>query len=347
MARCHGNPIIGHWKIGAPNSADTTGEVKLRVKFHASGLITIDGASTMQEIEVEETVEKPVEKPAEKKEGEAAAPASPAPTEKVVVKKKKHKKVELSVTPVPVLGLKAETILAASKFERDTVLQDAALRRTREAKNALEAYILDNRPRVADGGQLFEYLLPEDRASFLDKCNQFETWLYEDGSDATEEEYNKRANELKQLGSAAHRRFKNQDDLPFYEREFQKKMKILHDLCIAKIGSAAHITEDELRAAAANCNAAAQWAADEVAKQLAKPKTEEPTFTNASLDAKYSEIETSTKAVINRPPPPKPKEEAKPADTKTSPAPEGAKTTPPPPPQEATGPKGPEAMDLD
>jgi molecular chaperone DnaK (HSP70) len=329
VAACRGGSYItGEWTIGAP-SKPTNGEVKVRVRLLASGIVTVESASTQEVYEVEETEEK-------------KDPENPEKVEKVTVKKSKNRRLELTVTPnVGILGLASETIVRAKKLEEEMHRRDLSIVRTKESKNALESYILDNRSRVADGGIYSDFILKENKAAFLKLCNDDEEWLYDEGSESTFEEYSARLEKLKALCAPAANRHRLADDIPFALKQFVTAATALKDTAIAKKGAAAHITEEEIDAVAGRVMDGVQWATAEVAAYQADPKTNDPRVTPQQFDAKLKELEVAVKAVINKPAPPPPKKTPVPEEPKPA-----TENPPPPPPQpETAGPEKPTDLD--
>lgn len=317
-ARTGDRMVVGEWVIGG-HGGRTTGETKVRFRFHPSGLVSIDGASTQELYEVEETEEKKNED---------------GTTEKVAVKKEKQRKVELTVQPkVDVIGLPAEIVVAARKTEQRMREQDLAIIRAKEGKNALESLILDNRTRISDGGLTAEFVTKEDQAKFLELANQYEEWLYDEGASTTFEEYEKRLALVRPIAEGALRRQRLSEDIPFFLKQFNEKVRAVRETAIAKIGKAAHISDEELNGAAAKCDDAQKWGEEQYAAYLAAPKFVEPTFLPASMDAKLKEIETAVRIVVNKPVPPPPKKEEKPKEA--SPAPPAGEAKPAEPAPEA------------
>lgn len=294
--------VIGEWEVGTPTGKPTGEvrgrEVRVRVNLSFDGLVTVDAAHAIETFEVEETEVKPAA------EGEEP--------EKVVSKKRKHKTIEVSIRPnLQILGHGSESILAFLKHEKDMFNRDEQIVRTREKKNELESYILDYRPRMSEGGILYDYTLPEQRASFIQMCTEGEEWLYGDGDQATFEAYKEHIDALRLVGDAAHSRLRNREDVEFAVKGFDTSMLQAQKLALDKVGKTAHITEEELRAAAATAEEAMVWAKSQLEALLASPKTETPSFTPHDLETKSAAVLQGIRAIVNRPAPPPPKKEPK------------------------------------
>ena len=330
------NSIIGHWTIGGAGAGKTTnGSVVITLKFHASGLVTIDNATTKElyEIEVEEKVKKPAEADAKKAdEADAGKDASAeeggekkkeeaAPKEEVVrTKKQQQRRLELSATPNMQLGLSAGAFIACKKTEIESDARDLTIQKTREVRNELESYVYDNRSRISDG-DLKPFVTEADGATFIAQAAEIEDWLYGDGDNAPLAEYQTRLDKLKVIGAACMRRLRLSEDLPFAHGNFVKAVEAQKEIAAAKKGKAAHITDEEIDGAIAKCDEALAWGAKELEAYQAKPKTEDPTLAPTTFDNKATEVTNAVKAVVNKKAPPPPKKEEKKAEEKKADAP--------------------------
>ncbi|KEG09079.1 putative heat shock protein [Trypanosoma grayi] len=315
-----GDYLIGEWEIGTPHKDSHPTEVRVRVRLHANGLIAVDSAVSVEMYEVDEPAAEEEEDKKKGKDdnsknasGDAAAGKEAAgekkAVEKVMVKKQKQRRVELTVTPrLDVVGLPGETVLEFQKRETEMNERDMLLTKTRDSKNELESYILDYRPRIADGGLLAQYVTKEQQQQFIQLSNEYENWLYEDGSDAELGAYQDRVQKLRRIGDGANARRLNYEDVEFALTAFKNDMSKARESALQAIGKSEHITEEELRAAAATCDEALAWAEEELAKYLQQPKTAEPSLTRNILQAKLHSITEGVRTVVQRPAPPKPKE---------------------------------------
>lgn len=326
-----GKYVVGEWNIGAA-SKPTNGEVKIRVRIQANGLVVLEGASTQETYEVEEVEEK---KDPENPEKEA---------EKITVKKQKTRRVELSVAPnVSIIGHTPETVVRCRKLEEEMHNRDIIVNRTKDAKNELESYILDNRGRISDGAWS-EFVTADDKVKFVNMANDYESWLYDEGCESTLEEYTLRTVALKNIGAPAQQRWRLWEDLPFALSQFVPKAQAVYDGAIQAIGKFAHITEDEIRAAAAKASDAISWAQGELETYQKAPKFQNGTLTTAAFDNKLKEIEAAVKLVLSKPVPKPPKEE-KPVAPAAAEKSEDAQGTTPAAAESAEGPAAPSELD--
>ncbi|KAG5507667.1 hypothetical protein JKF63_06616 [Porcisia hertigi] len=328
--------IIGEWQTGMPSKQKgAVNEMRVRIHIKPDGLVEVERAEAIDVYEVDE-----VPPPAA-----AAAPATengedpvkenedaPAPPP-VPVKKVKESAIAVSVKPnLSILGHPSESVLQFRKLEVEMHERDSLITRTREKKNELESYILDFRPRLTQGGVLMEYATADAAADFVRQCDADEQWLYEDGEAATYEEYERRIHALRAIGDSAYNRFRTREDVEFAAKGFYARMKAAQQKAIDFIGKKEHITEEELREAAAAAEAASTWASQEVAAMLAAPKTQEVSLSTADLEKKAAEVEHSIAKVMNKPAPPKPtvtKEQEKAEEDVSAEAAASAEAAPP------------------
>jgi heat shock protein 4 len=192
--------------------------VKVRVRLDENTLFVVDSATLEEEIEIVE--EKKVEKKPEEKKPEEAKPAdgaaasedvvmkdaaaeAPAPeVEKVVTKTSRRTALKIT-TDVPA-SITTQQITAAIEEEGKMAAHDQLIVDTAEAKNTLESYVYDFRPRVSEGGDLREYFAAADAEDFVSKLTSTEDWLYsEEGESALKSVYVSRFEELKKRGDFA------------------------------------------------------------------------------------------------------------------------------------------------
>ena len=185
------SPTIGTSSISvpaAPNGEPT--KVKVKVRLDVNGILSVDSAQSVEEVEVEE----PKVEAAPKAEGDAAMPdaaadappagdgAAEAPAaepagqpaevkeepkpEEPIQKKKKLKKHDLVVVNKAAYQLPSSTIDSFKNDEYEMMVQDRQIKELQERKNDLESYIYGMRDRVG-GGNLSDYISQADKDVFL------------------------------------------------------------------------------------------------------------------------------------------------------------------------------------
>ncbi|CAJ1007442.1 putative Hsp70 protein [Leishmania naiffi] len=304
------NYVIGEWEMGMPSkSKGAVNEMRVRICIQPDGLVELEKAEAIDVFEVEEAPAPAAAPAAENgevpaKENEEAQADPPKP-----VKKMKEAAIGVSVKPnLEVLGHCSESIVRFRKHEEEMHERDSRIIRTRVKKNELESYILDYRPRFLPGGMLVEYATAAAAADFVRQCDVDEQWLYEDGETSTYEEYERRVQTLRAIGDAAHSRLRNREEVEFAAKGFRARMAAAQQKALDFIGKKEHITEEELREAAATAEAASLWVDQQIAAMQAAPKTQETIVSKADLEKKASGVEQGIAKVMKKPAPPKPKE---------------------------------------
>lgn len=332
------NYIIGEWEIGAPGGSAVKGkvqEVRVRINIKPDGLLVVERADAIDVVEVAAAPE--AESAPANEEAEAEVAGKENEEEKKPAKKSVESLISVSVKPnVEVLGHSSDAILRFRKTEAEMHERDSRIIRTREKKNELESYILDFRPRIATGGELAEYVTPDVATQFIKNCDEDEQWLYEDGEAASYEEYEKRVNALRSVGGPAYYKHKARGDIDFEMKNFTASLTAAKETALKTIGTTEHLTEEELRAAAATADEAIAWANQSVATMHASPKTAELPISVADLKSKQEAVIQGIQRVVKRPAPPPPKaekpaaaaaeneEKAPPAEEASAPQPETA-----------------------
>eukprot|EP01084_Bolivina_argentea_P138258 243442_1 len=305
--------LIGQSRIGT-TTKDNNGKVKVEIKFHPSGLISIEQASTTEDYEVE--VEVAVEKPSEEEGG--------APTKEMVKEmQKRTRKIPLTSTPTcDILGHKSEVVVAAVKQEADMASRDSAIHRTKETKNALEGYIYDYRSNLSEGGSMAKYLTKADADKFIELANKYENWLYED--EYTLEEYQTRLAELHKIGDVALKRHRRADDIPYELKAHIRRITTIIMAAQELKGKKEWISDDELWEVNKECNKYIDEAEKQVRDFQAADAAQDATISAMSWDAKLKELQTTANVTFKKPEPkpePVPEEEKKEGDD--APAAEG------------------------
>ncbi|EEH46687.2 uncharacterized protein PADG_02785 [Paracoccidioides brasiliensis Pb18] len=179
------NPWIGHFSVkGITESSDgdfTT--VKLRARLNLHGILSIESAYYVEDVEVEE--------PIPEKEGDAMdtdAPNGDAEDGKPKMRKVK-KQVRKGDLPVSggTAGLDAESKERLTEKENAMYMEDKLVADTEDKKNELESHIYELRDKI--DGVYSEFASDEEKTKLKTKLDEIEDWLYEDGEDTTKAVY--------------------------------------------------------------------------------------------------------------------------------------------------------------
>lgn len=324
------NPVIGHFVVSGmpPKKHDMpVPRIKVRVKLDVNGIVSVPTAQLIEEIK-EEAAPQPAHdakhdhkhdakhdckhdcKEAHAADAKPADPAAAAAAPEVP--KKKVKKTDLKVES-HTQSLDHATLTAYLEREVAMGSQDRILAETAEARNTVEAYILEERGKYEEGGELAAYIKSEDRVKLLSMFMEGEDWLYNDGADAQKSEYKMKLDELKALGDAAENR-KHEEQ---YRPEGVQALKSLigyYQTAVAAAGDAlAHLEQKDKLTIAQEAQKAEAWLMEQLARQEALPQHADPVLTMDALKQQVTHLTGVCQPILNKPKPaPKKEEPAKP-----------------------------------
>ena len=308
-------PGVGAFEVGPFEKAKDGEKQKLKVKvrLNLNGLVSVESAQTVEEIEEEAPPEVEMKDDAAAAE-DAAAPAADAaegmetdaPKEEPKEEKKVTKKVKKTDVPVKsfVGGLPADVLERYVNEEYDMALQDKVMEETKERKNAVEAYVYSMRSKIED--QLREYVDDATRESFASLLNATEDWLYEDGEDETKGVYNAKLAELEAIGEPIATRAREELERPEAIASLKATAGKFLEMCADEAHE--HIDTADLDKVAKECNDALAWLEEKITMQEATPKTQSAVLLSADIEKKRSTLERFATPIMNRPKP-KPKVE--------------------------------------
>lgn len=186
-------PWIGSYTIKnvAPNSSGDYSIVKVKARLNLHGILNVEQAYIVEEVEVEEVIpesELPQDEQPEKKsedaEMEDADVEPPKPKTRLV--KKMVRKADLPIVTASG-SLEASQKDSYKEKEFNMAMTDRVVSETENAKNALEEYIYEVRGKLEDEWAPFAEEAQKDKLNSL--LLDTEDWLYADGEDAKKAKY--------------------------------------------------------------------------------------------------------------------------------------------------------------
>jgi heat shock protein len=194
-----------------------------------------------------------------------------------------------------------------------------------DARNALEEFVYEARNKLQEDGQLFEYVVDQERGDLCNQLDDVENWLYEDGESCEREVYKNRLTELRQKIDPINVRYE----------EYSGQQQVFNDLGHAiqmaykavqqyRSGDPKydHLTETEMLNITEQAEKTQKWFEDAKGKLSVVRKTQDPPIKVADIRHEYQTLTTCVNSVLNRP---KPKP-ATPPPTKADEQSNGAKT---------------------
>ncbi|OZJ04752.1 hypothetical protein BZG36_01799 [Bifiguratus adelaidae] len=295
------SPWIGRFSI--KNVEPVNGQpaqVKVKARLNIHGLVSVEGAYTVEE-RVEEVKVEPEPMDTDKKEGEAdAKPATPV-TKKV---KKLVKKADLPVVS-GITALDASLLNQFREKEMEMYQGDKLVIDTEERKNALEEYVYDMRGKIESSYS--DYIDPSIKESFLNQLNATEDWLYDEGEDATKSVYSDKLEELRKIGVPVTLRFRDAEERPSAERALRETIQQYTQIAMSADERFEHIPVDEKQQIVERCERVSRWLDEQLNKQSAVPKYQDPVVTAKDILKERENLVTFAAPILSKPKPaPKP-----------------------------------------
>ncbi|XP_062179844.1 heat shock 70 kDa protein 15-like [Phragmites australis] len=346
---------ISTYTIGPfqPSKGDKA-KLKVKVRLNIHGIVTVDSATMLEEVDVEVPVSSANEVPTDatkmdtddapsdpasgtnvnmqepksatdSAEGATAAEngahdheeiSVPMDTDaKVEPSKKKVKKTNVPVHELVYGALEAAELQKAVEKEYEMALQDRVMEETKEKKNAVEAYVYDMRNKLYD--KYNDFVTPEEKEGLIAKLQEVEDWLYEDGEDETKGVYIAKLEELKKIGDPIEARYK----------EWMERGSAVDQLvyCINSFREAAlsndqkfdHIDISEKQKVINECSEAENWLREKKQQQDVLPKHSNPVLLVSDLKKKAETLDRFCRPILTKPKP-APKPQTPPPQAETS-----------------------------
>ncbi|EAT87126.2 hypothetical protein SNOG_06062 [Parastagonospora nodorum SN15] len=213
------NPWIGRFSVKGVKE-DPKGDFmicKLKARLNIHGVLNVESGYYVEETEVEEPIPEPPSE--EKKEGDVMdvdkdAPKEPPKMRKV---KKQQRKGDLPLSAGTASLDEASKQIAAEK-EASMIMEDKLVADTENEKNNLESMIYELKDKILD--VYAEFASDDEKAKLNAKLEQVEEWLYDDGEDATKNQYVSKKEDIRSIAGPIIQRYNDK-----VEGERQAKME--------------------------------------------------------------------------------------------------------------------------
>lgn len=267
------SPALGSVTVQnvTPNAQGDHSIVKVKARLNLHGVLNVESAYTVDEVEKEEEVPVP---DAQQVEGEAPK------TEKKLVKKLQRK------DDLPVesnIGHLDPTLLAQLKEEEGKMhAADKLVADTEDRRNALEEYIYDQRSKLDE--RYAAYVQPQEKEAFLAKLAETEDWLYTDeGEEATKSTYNGRLEDLQKIGAPIQNRHKQNEERPKAASALREVLNKYTSIFENEPEKYDHLTDDDKTKVIESAANASKWLDDMMYKQSELPKNVDPKLTTEAI----------------------------------------------------------------
>lgn len=341
------NPIIGRFIISdmpqaPPANATKAPKMKVKVKIDMNGILSVSKAEWFQDVKVFEKKEtkkddKKDEKKDEKKddkmdsestteekpkdetapmETEAPKDTTEKPTEaekEEMIEKEVTQRTQLKIQSMFTSGISQTEISTYQETETAMFSQDRMIIETNERRNELEAYILEMRNHMDDGGDLRSFVNENDREKFLEVLSEAESWLYGDGSEAQKSAYVNKLQEVQHYGNPIKRRRYEQETRPSHISSLKSLLTQFEVAASSGEEKYAHIEASEREKVTRMCSEISDWLVSGLSKQDRLATSDNPAITVQELEQKRQQLFNFANPIMTKP---KPKVEEKKEDKK-------------------------------
>lgn len=297
------SPKISCFKIG-PFNVSHGGKVKVKVKVQLNlhGIITIESASLFEDQEDETNMTNTEKVDSDfptgvssdtganiVEDGIHVHPKSSGIPADGTSKSSHSRRVEVPVSETVFGGMTKAQLSEAHDKEHRLVQQDQLMERTKDRKNALEAYVYDMRNKLSDAYR--SYATDSERESISKDLQQTQDWLYEDGDDETEMVYASRMAELKKLVDPIESRYKDEEARVQATRDLLKSI-VEYRTTVKSIASG------DKDVVLKECLKAEQWLREKTQQQDALPKNTEPVLWSSDIRRRAEALDMTCKQLL-------------------------------------------------
>eukprot|EP00535_Pseudo-nitzschia_heimii_P007830 CAMPEP_0197173112 /NCGR_PEP_ID=MMETSP1423-20130617/155_1 /TAXON_ID=476441 /ORGANISM="Pseudo-nitzschia heimii, Strain UNC1101" /LENGTH=833 /DNA_ID=CAMNT_0042621873 /DNA_START=119 /DNA_END=2620 /DNA_ORIENTATION=+ len=296
---------VTDWSIKAPAGEEK--KVRVNVKQDIHGIVQLSSAQMVEEIE--EEASSPEENGTTAEEGKDGEPTAE--------KKKKVKRTNLEYTESKPLDWTDGEISRFTEIEIAMRNTDRVVQETSDMRNELESYIYDMRDKITMDSSLGAYASQAEKDEFMKKNEETESWLYEDGFDATKDVLSSKLVVLKSLGGPVEKRSAEAAARPLAVASLQKNVEKYKKWLAEAQGNDnfSHITEEEFSTCHKKCDEVSNWLYEMLDKQGSLAQNINPAFYASEVNEKNKGMSNVCNPIVHKPRPKpkveKPKEEGK------------------------------------
>ena len=290
----------------------------MRVANNIHNIATLEDAELAQEWTEEEKIPIAIQKPTpppkkegeEAKDGAEAAPTVEPPAEQQYEIKKKSKKIFSKINfKTSNFALAPNQRKLFMDAEDKMTEQDRTILQTKAVKNELETYCYNMREKVEAYGTFEKNIDPAVKDAFLAEMNSTVDWLYDDGENASIEEYRKRLDNFMKTGEPIKTRNFYWSELDTFIKQFEKVVENVQQKLASE--ELAHLTEEQRNKVMEKHQAAADFFGKVRTDREVKKDYEDPAFKLSDLEAQTKNLKRETDVIFATPKPKPPAPEEK------------------------------------
>lgn len=298
--------FLGKYTIKVPPS-DSPSHVRVTWNLDRNGLVALQSAELMEELPPKDDAKeegKNAEDGKNADEGKTAEDGKTPEEGKDAPAKKRFKKTELVVETV-LPGLNDNDIKLALELEKNMAYEDKLIEETADKRNELESFIYTMRDKI--DGVLKTYATREEADELKSKMSAAEDWLYNEGFEATKQEYGRQLEQLTAISSKAEFRLYETTARPGAIEQLKKQIDMCKAFSSKYDENTEHIKEEDRATIRKEVQATENWMYDSIGKQGDIPSSCDPVLTSSKIQVKRTALFNVCNPIMTQPKP-KPKE---------------------------------------
>lgn len=257
-------PWIGQFSVKGvkADAQDDFMICKLKARLNLHGILNLESGYYVEDVEVEEPI--PEAKDGDKMDTDQPnGDAEPPKTRKV---KKQQRKGELPLS-AQTASLDEASLAKLVEAESEMYMEDKLVKDTEDKKNALESFIYEMRDHLE--GRYAPFVSEDEKDKIREKLTATEDWLYEDGEDASKNQYIAKMEEIRGVAGPVIQRWNDK-----MQEEAEARRKVEEEAAAKKRAEleAKRKAEEEAKKAAE---------AEKKASETETPKTEDAEMKDA------------------------------------------------------------------
>ncbi|KAG9454052.1 hypothetical protein H6P81_006956 [Aristolochia fimbriata] len=201
----------------------------------------------------------------------------------------RNRRLEIPVSETIFGSMSKAEVSEALEKELQLAYQDRMMERTKDKRNALEAFIYETRNKLFD---IYRSFCTEDEKDEISKnLQETEEWLYDDGDDESELVYTSKLEQLKKLVDPVENRFKDEDARHNVAKQLLKRIVDYR----TGVKSMANCDRD---AVISECNKAEQWLREKMQLQESLPKNCEPVLWSSEIKRRMEVLDATCRHLM-------------------------------------------------
>jgi len=184
---------------------------------------------------------------------------------------------------------------------------DRIVKENNDRRNELETYVYEMRGKM--DGTHKDFMSEPEKEAFLNKLDDVQQWLYDEGEHANKTAYAEKMQELKKIGDPMLSRYWESEQRPHRLATLKKLVNSYQQFADSTEEKYAHIGKEDRDAVRKAATEADEWMLNKMVQQDKIAHYEQPSMMCSEIDSKYRELLNTCQPVITKPKPEPPKPE--------------------------------------